>query len=127
MRLIATAGVTTGKIGRFSTALNSQTSSFNNAIAIESVSFDLNGDSYATFDDPATTTGGIVIGNRVAISRNSETFTLSRDRLITGVNTGLISPKGLDIDSHKGLIFVAENNPDTPSIRVFSTCTALHH
>lgn len=116
------AGTTTGVIARFSSPLNSQLASFNNSVSIESVSFDLSGDSYTTFDDSTTLTGGIIIGNRVATSRNEQSYNPARDRIITGANTGLISPKGIDVASKNGLVFVAENNETTPGILVFSSC-----
>lgn len=116
------AAATTGEIARLSGALNAQLSDYNNGMSIESVAFDLAGDSYTTFDDPATNMGGIIIGNRVATSRDSEMYTESRDRMITGSNTGLVTPKGIDVASAKGLVFVAENNATTPGIQVFSSC-----
>jgi hypothetical protein len=118
------SGATTGMVGRFSSVLNAQLSSFDHGLSIESVTFDLSGDSYTTFDDPVTSMGGILVGNRVATSREAQMYTPSRDRMIAGANTGLISPKGIDVASQKGLIFVAENNATTPSIRVFSSCSA---
>jgi len=112
----------TGMVTKLSSALNAELSDFDNGMSIESVGFDLAGDSYTTFDDPATSMGGIIIGNRVATMRGGDTYTDSRDRMIMGSNTGLISPKGIDIASNKGLVFVAENNAASPGIRVFSSC-----
>lgn len=120
----ATEGATTGMLGRFSAALNAQTTSFDNGQSIESTTFDLAGDSYTTFDDPDTSMGGIIIANRVATSREEGSFSTSQDRIISGVNTGLVAPKGLDVSSAKGLIFVAENNASTPGIMIFSSCAA---
>jgi len=39
-----------------------------------------------------------------------------------GANTGLVTPKGVDVSSAHGLVFVAEFNPDTPAVQVFSSC-----
>lgn len=89
--------------------------------SLENVTFDLTGDAFVTFDNGSDTNGGIAIVNRLANSRNGETFNITRDRIITGANTGLVSPKGLDIADNLGLVFVAENNAATPAILVFST------
>ena len=118
-----TAGPTTGQISRLNAPLTSELGSYNASQTIESVTFDKAGNSYTTFDDSTTSTGGIVISNKVAIHRDGEAFSLSQDSIISGANTGLISPKGLDVASDRGLIFVAENNATTPGILVFSTCT----
>ena len=118
----STAGDTTGQISRLNTALSSELASYNASQTIESVSFDKAGNSYATFDNASTGMGGIVISTKVAYNRDGETFNASQDRLISGSNTGLISPKGLDIASDSGMIFVAENNETTPSIAIFSSC-----
>ncbi|MDY7003648.1 MAG: hypothetical protein SWX82_06710 [Cyanobacteriota bacterium] len=42
-------------------------------------------------------------------------------RIILGSNTGLVSPKGLDVADDLGVVFVAENNASTPGILAFST------
>lgn len=116
-------GPTTGQISRLSTPLNAELASFNAMQSLESVTFDLSGDAYATFDDGSNMAGGIAVTNRLARSRDGETFNLSRDRIITGAATGIVSPKGLDVSTEQGAIFVAENNAATPGILVFSTCT----
>ncbi|GEK55825.1 hypothetical protein PES01_26700 [Pseudoalteromonas espejiana] len=117
------AGDTTGQISRFNTALNTELASYNASQTIESVSFDKAGNSYTTFDNASTGMGGIVISTKVAITRDGQTYNTNQDSIITGANTGLVSPKGLDIASDSGMIFVAENNETTPSIAIFSTCT----
>lgn len=118
-----TPGETTGHISRLSSQLTTTLGSYNASQTIESVAFDKAGNSYATFDNSTTSIGGIVISNKVAINRDGQTYSTSQDSLINGVNTGLISPKGLDVASDSGMILVAENNADTPSISIFSTCT----
>lgn len=118
----ATLGATTGQISRLNAALTSDLSQYNALQTIESVTFDVAGDSYTTFNHAEG--GGIIIANRVASQRSGEQYTAAQDRIISGSNTGLISPKGLDIDSANGLLFVAENNADTPGILVYSTCTS---
>lgn len=118
----AAAGASTGQISRLNAPLTSELSQYNAMQTIESVTFDIAGDSYTTFD--SATGGGIVISNRVASQRNGEQYSSAQDRIISGSNTGLVSPKGLDVDSAHGLIFVAENNAATPGILIYSTCTS---
>lgn len=118
----AQAGATSGEISRFNAALESQLTTFDTALGLESVTFDLTGDAYGTFDDG--TSGGIVIANRVARSRVGGAFSASRDRTISGTNTGLIAPKGLDVSTENGLIFVAENSEANASVLVFSSCAS---
>ncbi|MEJ2913844.1 hypothetical protein [Pseudoalteromonas sp. C12FD-1] len=118
-----TAGETTGQISRLSSQLNTEIGNYNASQTIESVTFDKAGNSYTTFDNSTTSIGGIVISNKVAINRDGQTYNTNQDSIITGLNTGLISPKGLDVASDSGMILVAENNADTPSISIFSTCT----
>ncbi len=118
----ATSGPTTGQISRLNAALTSDLSQYNALQTIESVTFDVAGDSYTSFD--TADSGGIVISNRVASRRSAEQYSAAQDRIISGSNTGLISPKGLDIDSASGLLFVAENNATSPGILVYSTCAS---
>ncbi|MCF4007897.1 collagen-like triple helix repeat-containing protein [Rheinheimera sp. UJ63] len=118
----AVTGPTTGQISRLNAPLTSNLGQYNALQNIESVTFDLAGDSYTTFD--TATSGGIVISNRVATMRLGEQYSAAQDRIITGSNTGLISPKGLDVDSASGLIFVAENNATTPGVFIYSACAS---
>ncbi|AUL74987.1 hypothetical protein ATS72_008120 [Pseudoalteromonas sp. 13-15] len=118
-----TTGETTGKISRLSSQLSTEIGNYNADQTIESVTFDKAGNSYTTFDNSTTSIGGIAISNKVAINRDGQTYNTNQDSIITGANTGLISPKGLDVASDSGMILVAENNADTPSISIFSTCT----
>ncbi len=119
----STTGPTTGQISRLNTPLTSELGNYNASQTIESVTFDKAGNSYTTFDNSTTSTGGIVISNKVAMHRDGEVYSVSQDSIISGSNTGLISPKGLDVASDSGLVFVAENNATTPGILVFSNCT----
>jgi hypothetical protein len=66
--------------------------------------------------------GGIFIVGRGAQGRDGQAASPQRDRSITGAATGLIAPKGLDIASPYGLVFVAESNANTPGVLVFSAC-----
>ena len=118
----AAAGPTTGQISRVNAALTSELSQYNAMQNIESVTFDIAGNSYTSFD--TADSGGIVISNRVATRRNGEQYTAAQDRIISGSNTGLISPKGLDVDSATGLIFVAENNATSPGVLIYSACAS---
>ena len=74
----------------------------------ENITFDLNGDAYLTFDNGMTPSeGGVLVVNRLANSRAGDRVS-SRDRTITGSNTGLVAPKGLDVVSSKGVIIVTD-------------------
>jgi hypothetical protein len=110
------------QINRVSTALSAQLASFNTGLSLENVSFDLNGDGYATFDDGANTNGGILIINR--LHSRTGIASPSRERMIIGAATGLVSPKGIDVATDAGLVFVAENNATTPAVLVFSACAS---
>tara|TARA_R100001443_G_scaffold42209_1_gene55462 strand:- start:33308 stop:35344 length:2037 start_codon:yes stop_codon:yes gene_type:complete len=118
----ATTGPTTGRISRLTAALTSDLGQYNALQTIESVTFDVAGDSYTSFD--TADSGGIVISNRVASRRSGQQYSAAQDRIISGSNTGLMSPKGLDIDSASGLLFVAENNATSPGILIYSTCAS---
>lgn len=118
-----TAGPTSGQISRLSAPLTSELGSYNASVALESVTFDKAGNSYASFDDSSAAMGGIVIANKVALHRDGQVYSVSQDSTITGAATGLIAPKGIDVASDSGMIFVAENNTATPGILIFSTCT----
>ena len=118
----STAGATTGEVAQFSAVLNAQTKDFNFGMSIESVTYDLQGDAYATFDDPTTSMGGVLIGSRIAKHRDGEMYSMMQDRMIMGANTGLVTPKGLDVNSEHGLIFVAELDATAPGIFIFSGC-----
>ena len=116
---------TTGAMVRLSAALNAEVGEFDAARGLENVTFDANGDAYATFDvGGAMPSGGILIVNRAATSRDDETFSASRDREITGAATGLVAPKGIDVASSMGWVFVAEFNATTPAVLVFSSCAS---
>lgn len=119
-----TTGPTTGQISRYSAVLSSNTGSFDAGMSIESVTIDAFGDGAVTFDDPATGMGGVLIINRLASMRDGDSYSMAMDHMIMGANTGLVTPKGLDVSSAHGLVFVAELNPVTPAIQVFSTCAS---
>ncbi len=86
----------------------------------ENITFSGNGDAYLTFDDGATPSmGGIAVVNRLATQRDGGTFDASRDRTITGDNTGLVAPKGLEVVDSLGVVIVADFG--AKDIKVFST------
>ena len=88
----------------------------------ENITFSLSGDAYLTFDNGVTPSqGGILVVNRLAEGRDGGSFDASRDRTITGDQTGLVAPKGLDIASAQGLVIVADFGDQ--NIKVFSTQT----
>lgn len=118
----ATATADAGRFTRMSSALNATVGTVSTGLRIESVAFDTEGDAYATFDDGADMNGGIFIVGRGAQGRDGQAASAQRDRSITGAATGLVAPKGLDIASAYGLVFVAESNATTPGVLVFSAC-----
>ena len=118
------AGPTTGQISRYSAVLSSTLGSFDAGMSIESVTIDALGDGAVTFDDIDSAMGGVLIINRLASLRDDDSYTMSQDHMIMGANTGLVTPKGVDVSSAHGLVFVAEFNPDTPAVQVFSSCAS---
>lgn len=118
-----TAGPTTGKISRLNAPLTSELGNYNASVAVESVTFDKAGNGYASFDDSTTSMGGVVIANKVALHRDDQVYNANQDSIISGAATGLTSPKGIDVASDSGMIFIAENNATSPGILIFSTCT----
>lgn len=117
-------GDTTGQVAQLSALLGSELRSFDSGMSIESASYTSQGDGVITFDNPDTSTGGLLVVNRLASSRDGMMYSDSYDHMIAGANTGLIAPKGLDIASTEGLVFVADVNETTPAVRVFSPCTS---
>ncbi len=120
----ATEGETTGMVVQFDAPLGSQTAMFDTGMSIESVAYSVNGDGFVTYDDPDTGMGGLLVVNRLASMRDDGMFSLSQDREIMGDMTGLVAPKGLDVNSEHNLVFVADFNETTPAVRVFSGCAA---
>lgn len=95
---------------------------FDSDESLENVVVSSAGDAIETFDDGANTNGGIRVIHRLGlVGMRSNGLDLSRDRLIRGPTTGLVSPKGLDYASTRGLLFVAENNATTPGVLVFGS------
>ncbi|MDY6804805.1 MAG: hypothetical protein SXA11_13485 [Cyanobacteriota bacterium] len=110
-------------VAKLTRGLQAQTTfdTSNGVATVENITFDRSGDGFLTFDDGDNTNGGILVVNRLAETRNGGGLSVSRDRIIAGSNTGLVSPKGLDVADDLGLVFVAENNASTPGILAFST------
>ncbi len=104
---------------RVAPALDELQASLDSGVALENIVFAQSGDAFATFDDGNDANGGIYVLNRAAVSRDGESASQSRDRIIRGANTGLVSPKGVEIDDASGLVFVADNDAATAAIRVF--------
>jgi hypothetical protein len=96
----------------YDTDLTAQSRDFSVGQPVESISVNQTGDAYATYDS------GIAVLNRVGVGRDGESFNMSRDRLISGANTGLSAPKGFDIADELGWVLVTENSAPG-SVRVF--------
>ena len=120
----ATEGDSTGMIAQFDAPLGNQTAMFDASMSIESVAYSVNGDGFVTYDDTDTAMGGLLVVNRLASMRDDGMFSVSQDREIMGDMTGLVAPKGLDVNSEHNLVFVADFNETTPAVRVFSGCAA---
>ncbi|WP_426357207.1 hypothetical protein ACPUVO_12085 [Pseudocolwellia sp. HL-MZ19] len=117
----ATPGATSNMIASFDASLTSNSGSYDTQRTQESSTFDAAGNSYTTFDGDAS---GILISTKVATNRSDGTYNPSYDRVISGSNTGLVEPKGLDVASQAGMILVAENNETTPGILIYSSCAS---
>ena len=85
--------------------------------SLESVSVNQLGDVYLTVDDGANTDGRIVVVNRLGTERDGDMFSLSRDRIVSGAATTLVSPKGFDVADEAGLLLVTDNAD--PAVKVF--------
>ena len=112
-------GPATGEFALITTDLGLQLGNLDLMRSLENVTFDATGDAFVTFDDGSNMNGGIYVVNRLSRARGPVTD--SRDREITGGNTLIVSPKGIDVSGDRGLMFVAENNATTPAILVFGT------
>ncbi|WP_426370362.1 hypothetical protein [Pseudocolwellia sp. HL-MZ7] len=117
----ATPGATSNMVASFDASLTSNSGSYDTQRTQESSTFDAAGNSYTTFDGDAS---GILISTKVATNRSDGTYNPSYDRVISGSNTGLVEPKGLDVASQAGMILVAENNETTPGILIYSSCAS---
>lgn len=107
-----------GLIDRLEADLSGLLGTFDAELELENIVFDVTGDAFITYDEGVN--GGIVVINRLARSRDGDNVQADRDRLIIGANTRLESPKGLDVSSVAGLVFVAEAGGN-PAIVVFGT------
>jgi len=91
--------------------------------ALESITIDINGDAYISFDDGSTTNNsGILVTNRLNNRGGTAEDLATFDRVIQGANTGLAAPKGMDISDEQGLIFVADVGANR--ISAFATCAS---
>ena len=120
----STDSETTGQVAQFSAVLSSELSTFDSGMSIESAAYTASGDGVITFDNPDTSTGGLIVVNRLKTMRDGMMYSDSYDHMIVGSETGLIAPKGLDISSDHGMVFVADVNETTPAVRVFSPCAS---
>ncbi|MCK0153242.1 hypothetical protein MWU49_05995 [Alcanivorax sp. S6407] len=100
------------------TDLSMVTRSFTVGGSLESVSVNQLGDVYISADDQGSpSTGMLAVINRLGVARDGETFSVSRDRMLSGANTGLVSPKGFDVADELGLVLVTDNGD--PAVKVF--------
>ncbi len=87
--------------------------------SVENVTLDRDGNAYITYDDGTTANSGIAVIGAIDARDN---FDGSRDRLITGSNTRLMSPKGIELADDLGLMIVAEQAG--AEVLVFSACAS---
>ena len=120
----STDSETTGQVAQYSAVLSSELSTFDSGMSIESAAYTASGDGVITFDNPDTSTGGLIVVNRLKTMRDGMMYSDSYDHMIVGSETGLIAPKGLGISSDDGMVFVADVNETTPAVRVFSPCAS---
>jgi hypothetical protein len=114
-----------GMVRRVSKNLASDAMAFDATVASgENITFATSGDAWMTFDDGATS-GGIAVLNRVA-TRMGGTLDTGMDRTITGPNTGLVAPKGIEVVDRLGIVLVADfgTGATDAAVRVFSACAA---
>ncbi|MCA9323345.1 MAG: hypothetical protein KDB53_21585 [Planctomycetes bacterium] len=110
----------TGIVRILAADLGSELATFNVGASLENLVLDRDGDGFVTADDGSNQNGTVEVIGRLGRSRDGGAFQSTLDRRIAGGQTGLISPKGLDVDSERGLIFVTDNAAAAPAIRVFS-------
>ena len=58
-----------------------------------------------------------MVVNRLGTERDGEMFSLSRDRIVSGAATTLVSPKGFDVADEAGLLLITDNGD--PAVKVF--------
>ncbi len=85
-------------------------------ISIQSVAINGAGDGVVTFDGPLST-GGLIIAEALATNPTDGPLGLG-DRVIVGPSTGLIAPKGLELDGPDDSILVADTGAG--DIKVFA-------
>lgn len=85
----------------------------------ETVTLDRAGNAYITFDDGTTDNSGIAV---IGALGARDSFDANRDRIITGANTRLMSPKGIEMADDLGLMIVAEQGG--AEMLVFSACAS---
>ena len=120
-----TSAVTAGVLSRHSLTLGSTLAGFDTGLlSIENVTFGTDGTGYISFDDNVGA-GGVAVIGRMA-QRSGASFDPAWDRMITGVNTNLVNPKGLEVVDSQGLLLVADIGIDGPTagVRAFGSCAS---
>ncbi|GAA3564558.1 YncE family protein [Marinobacter xestospongiae] len=115
----AVGSATSGQLFTVDKGLESNLAlAFSSALAsAENVTLDRDGNAYLSYDDGTTANSGLAV---IGAVEERMAFSLSRDRLITGSNTRLMSPKGVELADDLGLVIVAEQAG--AEILVFSAC-----
>ncbi|SFM32128.1 hypothetical protein [Marinobacter zhejiangensis] len=117
----APGSATSGQLfGNESTLAGAPALAFDSGLdSVENVTLDRDGNAYITFDDGTTSNSGIAVIGAIDARDN---FDGSRDRIITGANTRLMSPKGIELADDLGLLIVAEQGG--AEVLVFSACAS---
>ena len=80
---------------------------FEGIASIESVTLDMDGTGYLTFDATTEMTGGVLVIEDLAMMKEHGMIG-SGDRMIAGPSTGLVAPKGIIVVDKLDLIMVAD-------------------
>ncbi|KAA1175952.1 hypothetical protein FWJ25_02135 [Marinobacter salinexigens] len=88
--------------------------------SVENITLDRDGNAYLAYDDGTQANSGIAVVGAIDNRDPAGALDMSRDRLITGSNTRLLSPKGIELADDLGLMIVAEQGG--AEVLVFSLC-----
>lgn len=86
----------------------------------ENITLDRDGNAYLTYDDGTQANSGIAVVGAIDSRDPADSLNMSRDRQITGSNTRLLSPKGIELADDLGVMIVAEQGG--AEVLVFSLC-----
>lgn len=88
---------------------------FSSVLSIQSIETDNSGRAFATFDNTAATSSAPATGGLIIISDVDNVSTTNR---VVGSNTGIVSPKGVEIVAKNNVVIVSDVG--SKSLRVFA-------